>query len=209
MHFTIFDTPVVRDMLYWISKGYLRMIGWKKQGQVPDLSKMVMIAAPHTTNWDMPITMAIAFVFRIKVYWMGKDTLFKRPFGAVMKWLGGIPVDRSAGNDVVQQSIRAFEKNENLVIIVPPEGTRGKVSYWKTGFYRIASGAGVPIVLGFLDYRKKAGGIGPTIYPSGDMDLDMKEIRSFYGEIAGKYPDKTSYADVSPSSKGRSYRDYK
>ncbi len=198
MHNTMFETPVVRTVLKGISLAYLKITGWKAEGRMPDVSKCVMIAAPHTTNWDFPITMFIALALDIKVYWMGKDTLFKKPFGSIMRWFGGIPVDRSRANNVVAATIDTFNSHEKLIIIIPPEGTRGKVAYWKTGFYRIAHGAGVPIILGYLDYRRKTGGIGPVFMPTGDIEADMAEICAFYAGVSGKYPEKSSLAAVNP-----------
>ncbi|MBN2298125.1 MAG: lysophospholipid acyltransferase family protein [Deltaproteobacteria bacterium] len=198
MQYTVFDTPVVRTILRWFSLAYLKIFRWKYEGRVPDLPKFVMIAAPHTSNWDFPITMFLAFALNIKVYWMGKASIFKRPFGPVMRWLGGIPVDRSRSNNIVDQTVEVFNSHENLIIIVPPEGTRNKVSYWKTGFYRIAHGAKVPIVLGFVDYRRKAGGIGPVVIPTGNIEADMYQIQSYYEGVTGKYPEKSSMAAIAP-----------
>ncbi|HOO37382.1 MAG TPA: lysophospholipid acyltransferase family protein [Deltaproteobacteria bacterium] len=198
MQYTVFDTPFVRTFLRWISLAYLRIFGWSCEGSLPDFPKYVVIAAPHTSNWDFPITMFMAFALRTKVYWMGKASLFKRPFGPVMRWLGGIPVDRSKSNNVVEQTIAVFNEHENLVIVVPPEGTRNKVSYWKTGFYHIAHGANVPIVLGYIDFQRKAGGIGPVVIPSGDIETDMYTICSFYAGVIGKYPEKSSLAAIAP-----------
>lgn len=198
MQYTVFDTPFVRTFLRWISLAYLRIFGWNCEGSLPDFPKYVVIAAPHTSNWDFPITMFMAFALRTKVYWMGKASLFKRPFGPVMRWLGGIPVDRSKSNNVVEQTIAVFNEHENLVIVVPPEGTRNKVSYWKTGFYHIAHGANVPIVLGYIDFQRKAGGIGPVVIPSGDIETDMYTICSFYAGVIGKYPEKSSLAAIAP-----------
>jgi 1-acyl-sn-glycerol-3-phosphate acyltransferase len=127
---------------------------------------------------------------------MGKDAIFRKPFGSIMKWLGGIPIDRSGSNNVVEQSIRMFEENDRLVLTVPPSGTRSRVTCWKTGFYYIADGANVPIALGFLDYRLKIGGIGPSIQTTGDIETDMKVISSFYENITGKYPSNVSEAKV-------------
>lgn len=198
MHTTVFDTPLIRTILYWISVAYLRIFGWRREGALPDIPRYVMIAAPHTTNWDMPITLFMAFAYRAKVYWMGKDTLFRRPFGGLMRWLGGIPIDRSRANNVVQQSVEAFQNTDRLVMVIPPEGTRKSVPYWKTGFYHIAHGAGVPIVLGFLDFKRKTGGIGPVVWPTGDIATDMRDIQTFYARITGKYPENMSPVDVRP-----------
>jgi 1-acyl-sn-glycerol-3-phosphate acyltransferase len=196
MHATIFDNPILGSFLTRSSQLVLKLIGWQKEGTRPEESSYVLIAAPHTSNWDMPITMFLAFSFGIKVYWFGKDSLFKRPFGSIMKWLGGIPIERNTANDMVNQTIQAFQKNENLVITIPPEGTRGKVTYWKTGFYHIAYGAGVPIALGFLDYQQKKGGFGPMLYPTGDIQTDMEIIKAFYAPIQGKFPKQSGDASV-------------
>jgi len=198
---TVFETPVVGTLFYVISIIFLKILGWRRAGQLPEMPRYVMIAAPHTSNWDMPITLALAFAFRIKVYWMGKDTIFKWPFGTLMKWLGGIPIDRSKSNNIVEQSVSAFQENDRLIMIIPPEGTRKKVRYWKTGFYRIAHGAGVPIVLGYLDFAHKTGGIGPIVWPSGDIDADMKIIQTFYAGITGKYPDDFNTAEIRSDNK--------
>jgi 1-acyl-sn-glycerol-3-phosphate acyltransferase len=162
------------------------------EGRLPDISKCVMIAAPHTSNWDLPIMLFFAFAFKTKLFFMVKDAIFVWPFGLLFRWLGGIPIDRSKRNGVVEQSIRAFRENATLILVVPPSGTRSKVEYWKTGFYHIASGARVPILLGFLDYRRKVGGVGPTIIPTGNIENDMKTIRTFYAGITAKHPEKSS-----------------
>lgn len=181
-------------------------MGWRTEGKLPDNPKYVVIAAPHTTNWDLPITLALALTFKIGFYWMGKDTIFKRPFRGIMKFLGGIPIDRSKSNNVVEQSIEAFRENKELVMVIPPEGTRGSVKYWKTGFYYIAKGANVPIAMGFLDYKRKVGGFGPVFQPTGDINVDMVEIKYFYAGISGKYPERSSLADVAPKIKKAEYR---
>jgi 1-acyl-sn-glycerol-3-phosphate acyltransferase len=175
------------------------IFGWRIEGKLPVIPKFVLIAAPHTSNWDLPVMLCQAFAFRTRLFWMGKDTLFRRPFGAIMRWLGGIAIDRSKPNDVVQQSAEHFRKAESLVMVVPPEGTRQQVRYWKTGFYRIAETAGVPIVLGFLDYRRKVGGIGPTVVPTGDIEADMLKIQAFYADITGKHSGQSNQAQATPS----------
>lgn len=147
-----------------------------------------MIAAPHTSNWDLPYMLMIAFALRVDIHWMGKASIFNAPFGGFMKWTGGIPVDRSQAGDVVAASVKQLSDADTLVLAVPPEGTRSKVSQWKTGFYRIADGANVPILMGFLDYGKKVGGIERVFTPTGDIEKDVAEIRSFYATVTGRKP---------------------
>ncbi len=192
MHLTIFDTPIVNTLLRWLSIAFLKLTGWKVVGKLPpQAAKSVLIAAPHTSNWDLPYTLMVAFALRLNVYWIGKSSLFKPPFGGVMMWLGGIPVDRSQSNNLVAASSEAITQAEGpLQLIVPPEGTRSGTRYWKTGFYYIAAGAGVPIVLAFLDYDKKVGGLGPVFQTTGDVDADMLAIKAFYAGVKGKNADQ-------------------
>jgi 1-acyl-sn-glycerol-3-phosphate acyltransferase len=190
MHHTIFDTPVINVLMHWISRFFLHLAGWRVVGQVPTAPKYVLIAAPHTSNWDFPVTLMICFALRLRVYWMGKSSLFPPLLGGVMRWLGGIPVNRERSGNLVQGTVDAFNSNQRLTVIVPPEGTRSKVTHWKTGFYYIAQGAGVPIALGHLDFRKKEGGIGRVFEPTGDIAADMAEIQKYYAGISGKNPAK-------------------
>lgn len=189
MHYTIFDTPVLRTLLYWLSCGVLRLAGWRLQGAFPALDKYVLIGAPHTSNWDFPLTLMFCFAGGAKLYWMGKHTLFVGPLGPVMRWLGGIPVDRRQSNSLVEQMVAVFQHAERLVVAIPPEGTRARVSKWKTGFYHIAYGAGVPVALGYLDFARRQGGVMGVFYPSGDVGRDLPLIRARYQDIRGKHPD--------------------
>ncbi len=134
--------------------------------------------------------MMVAFILKAKIHAMGKQSLVQGPFGFVMKWFGIVPIDRSKNNNIVSQTIEKFNNSSEMIIIVPPSGTRNKVQYWKTGFYYIALGANVPISLGFIDYGTKSGGLGPLFYPTGDIEADMIEIKKFYEGIVGKYPDQ-------------------
>lgn len=177
-------------MRRWMALRAYHLAGWQVEGHPPPDKKFVVIAAPHTTNWDLPFMLGVAYKFRIRLNWMGKDTLFKPPFGGLMKALGGIPIDRSKANNVVSQMVDIYRDAEELAVAIPPEGTRSKVRYWKTGFYNIAHGAGVPIALGFLDYARKVGGIGKTIQTSGNYDRDLDEIKEFYAPIRGKHSDR-------------------
>ncbi|WP_157670505.1 lysophospholipid acyltransferase family protein [Chitinibacter sp. GC72] len=189
MQRTIFDTPVLRHILPGLGRLMLRIAGWKIEGEFPDLPKYVLIGAPHTSNWDFPVGIAICFARRQKVYWMGKHTLFWGPLGPIARWLGGIPVDRRQSNSLVEQMVQVFGEHEQLVVAIPPEGTRKKVEKWKTGFYYIALGSQLPIVLGFIDFGRKVGGCGEVFYPTGDLEADMAKIRAFYAPIKGKNPE--------------------
>jgi 1-acyl-sn-glycerol-3-phosphate acyltransferase len=190
MHYTIFDTPVVNVLMHWLARLILRLTGWRIVGGVPAAPKYVLIAAPHTSNWDFPVALMVCFALRLRVYWMGKASLFPPLLGAVMRWLGGIPVDRARSGNLVQATIDAYNSNQRLIVIVPPEGTRSKVTQWKTGFYYIAQGAGVPIALGYLDFRRKEAGLSRMFEPTGDIAADMVEIQSFYAGFSGKNPGK-------------------
>lgn len=188
MHFTVFDTPVINTLLRWGSVAFLRLTGWKVEGALsPGVGKCVLIAAPHTSNWDLPYTLMAAFAFRLHPYWMGKAQIFRFPFGGVMRWLGGIPVRREQSNNLVQASIDALTAATRPVqLVVPPEGTRSKVRQWKTGFYYIARGAGLPIQLTYMDYHAKRLGIGPVFETTGDIERDMAAIKAFYAPFKGK-----------------------
>lgn len=187
-HHTIFDTPVVNSLLRGLSIAILRSTGWKVEGSLPaHAAKSVLIAAPHTSNWDLPYTLMIAFALRLRVYWMGKQSLFRTPFGGLMRWLGGIPVNRGQAGNLVALSAQAMRDADGpMQLIIPPEGTRGKTRHWKTGFYFIAQQAGVPIMLAFVDYGRKVGGLGPAFEPTGDIEQDMVRIKAFYAPIQGK-----------------------
>jgi 1-acyl-sn-glycerol-3-phosphate acyltransferase len=190
MHRTLFDTPFVNTLLRAGSRAFLRLNGWKVEGSLPaEARKCVLIAAPHTSNWDLPYTLMVAFVLNLNIYWMGKHSLFAFPFGPVMRWLGGIAVDRSRSTNLVSASAMALKAADGPVqLVVPPEGTRGRTTHWKTGFYYIALEAGVPIVLAYMDYARKVSGLGPVFVPTGDVDADMAEIKRFYAGVKGRRP---------------------
>ena len=188
MHRTIFDTPVVNTLLRAFSVTFLRLTGWKVEGALPpECAKSVFIAAPHTSNWDLPYTLMVCFALNLNVYWMGKTAIFRFPFGGIMRWLGGISVNRDKANNLVEASADALRVADGPVqLIVPPEGTRSKARYWKTGFYYIAVAAQVPIVMAYMDYEKKISGLGPMFLPTGDIEADMVAIKAFYAPFKGK-----------------------
>ena len=193
MHRTIFTTPVVNTLLRGLSLAYLKLTGWKVEGSLPpDCPKCVLIAAPHTSNWDLPYTLMVGFALRLNLYWMGKESIFRPPFGGVMRWLGGISVDREKSTNLVAASVEALRAADGTVqLTVPPEGTRSKTRYWKTGFYHIAQGAQVPIVMAYMDYARKVSGLGPVFHPTGDIERDMETIKAFYAPFKGKNPDQS------------------
>lgn len=127
----------------------------------------------------------VVLKLRLRVYWMGKHTLFPFGLGWLMKWLGGIPINRSASHNVVNETVKQYRENKELVVLIPPEGTRSKVTQWKTGFYHIANNAEVPILLGYVDAENKEAGIADFFQPSGDIEKDMIEIRDFYASKKG------------------------
>ncbi len=198
---TIFDTPILRSITKLLSVIYLKLTGWEAAGEIPKEPKYVLIAAPHTSNKDFPIMMALAFHFGTRIHWIGKETLFPGIAKPVARYLGGIPVDRSKPGGMVGETIRTYDEADRLVIVVPPEGTRGLAKGWKSGFYHIATGAKIPICCGFLDYKTKRGGFGPMIYLTGNIDADMDTIRDFYKDITGRYPELTAPMQIGTKGK--------
>ena len=190
MQRTIFDTPILRSILRFASLILLKATGWKLDGHAPQAEKFVLVSAPHTSNYDFLFFVAIIYRFRLKLYWMGKDALFNHPLKFIVRYAGGIAINRSKKSGVVEQTIELFRQSDRLGIAIPVEGTREKTEGWKSGFYHIARGANVPIVLGFLDYEKKIGGFGPEMLLTGDLQADMTVIGDFYADIAAKHPEK-------------------
>lgn len=171
-----------------IGRLYLRAWGWRVDGALPACRQAVVIAAPHTSNWDLPFMLAVAYVLGVRPSWLGKQELFRWPFGWLMRRLGGLPVDRRASHGVVGEAVARFADAGDLFLVIPPSGTRARASHWKSGFYHVARGADVPIVCAYLDYRDKVGGIGLVLTPTGNVPADMALIRAFYAQKHGKYP---------------------
>ncbi len=158
-------------------------MGWRVDPNLPDLPKFVAIAAPHSSGWDFIVGIAFVFAIRLDAHYIGKAELFKGPLGPLMRWLGGLPVDRNHPEGFVEQTVALFTAHEKLVVALAPEGTRKPVTKWKTGFYRIAVGAGVPIVPGYFDNGRRAVGLGPPFHPTGDVETDMAALRAFYAKL--------------------------
>ena len=182
---TVFKTPIINTLCRALSTLLLKASGWRIEGEFPDTRKLVLIGAPHTSNWDFPLMLMVVFKLGKDVHWMGKHTLFPKPFGGLMRWLGGIAIDRRQANNTVEQMVEEFNRRDELIVVIPPEGTRSKVERWKTGFYHIANGAGVPILLGFIDGERKVVGFKTLYQPSGDLENDLAEIQGYYQGIKG------------------------
>jgi 1-acyl-sn-glycerol-3-phosphate acyltransferase len=179
-----------RQVSYAIGRAWLDAFGWRVEGETTLCPRFVLIAAPHTSGWDLPFMLACSYALRTPISWMGKRELFRAPFGGVLRQLGGVPIDRGARHDTVGWAADLFAQRERLVLAVPAEATRGKVDYWRSGFYHIARRASVPIGLGYLDYARKTTGVGGFVTPTGDVRTDMDRIRAFYEGVRGKYPEK-------------------
>jgi 1-acyl-sn-glycerol-3-phosphate acyltransferase len=176
-----------------------RLSGWRTEG-APPKGSFVLIAAPHTSNWDAVIMLLAARIYGLRLAWFVKDSWFAFPMGGLMRRLGGVPIDRSARHGVVEQAIERLQQSDDLALAVPPEGTRGRSAHWKTGFYHIARGARVPIVLGYLDYGRKVAGLGPAFVPTGDLAADFKVFREFYANVKAKYPEKAGPVALPPAA---------
>ncbi len=175
---------LVRGFARWL----FRLTGWKTEGAVLQPPRFVLIAAPHTSNWDAVILIVAAYCFGVRLSWYVKDSVFFWPLGPIVRYFGGVPIDRRARRNTVQQAVETFAQREHFILAVPPEGTRGRADGWKTGFYHIARGAGVPIVLGFIDYARKVAGLGPTLVPTGDIERDFQVLAEFYNRVTPRFP---------------------
>lgn len=175
------------EIVRWLSFAYLTLAGWTVRGDWPGVEKAVLVAAPHTSNWDGLNMLATAGFYRVKLAWMGKKSLTQGPFGWVLKAMGCVPIDRSQSNDVVAAMREQFAARARMILAIPPEGTRSLAREWKSGFYHIAHGAGVPLVISVLDYGKKRVSLAAVVTPSGDYDTDLVLIRAHYANAKGKH----------------------
>ncbi|MBI1280920.1 MAG: glycerol acyltransferase [Anaerolineaceae bacterium] len=175
-----------------------KIAGWTISGELPNFPKMMMVGAPHTSNWDGAIFYLFTLAVRTHIHFLGKHTLFKPPFGALMRWAGGIPVNRSTTFNAVDQVVAAFNEHESMALVIAPEGTRSRTEYWKTGFYYIALKAQVPIVMLYVDYPRRNCGVGPYFMPSGDIKADFKLIQDFYADKEGLHPEKKGPIELPP-----------
>ena len=163
--------------------------GWSYEGNFPDEPKFIIAIVPHTSNIDFPVGVNVILSMGLRLEFMGKKSLFWEPQGTILRWFGGVPVDRNAPGGSVGSAIEQFNNRDKFVLVITPEGTRGRVDKWKTGFYRIAHGASIPIVPAGFDYGTKTIKIGRPLWTSGDMEADFAKLREFYADIQARYPE--------------------
>ena len=185
----------------WLASIILRIFGWKVVSGIPDgINKAVVVMAPHTSNWDFVIGRLAFMTHKVRIHLMIKKESFFFPLGMVLRFLGGIPVDRSHSQNTVKGITQHFHDADTFYLVITPEGTRKLSKRWKKGFYFIAQNAGVPIILGYLDYKRKIGGLGPVITPSGDYEKDLKQIESFYRGMQARHPAKFNLTETTDSN---------
>jgi 1-acyl-sn-glycerol-3-phosphate acyltransferase len=174
----------------WFGRTVLDVFGWRVVGELPNLERVLVIGAPHTSNWDFVYAMAAILGLNLKLRWLGKHTIFKFGVTWFMNWLGGIPVNRGKPESIVENVARLVERDKGIIIGIAPEGTRKKVEKWKTGFLRISTALDCPLFQVGLDFPNKLIVLDQLFYPTGDNDADIATLKAFYGKYTGKYPDQ-------------------
>ncbi|AVJ56786.1 acyltransferase [Idiomarina sp. OT37-5b] len=173
--------------LRWVGRVGLRLSGgWKINGQMPDVKKAILPVAPHTSNWDFPVGVFVMLALGLKLNYLGKASLFRFPIKSLMTKLGGIPIDRSAPNGVVGKMVAEFKQQNELILVITPEGTRKKVKEWKKGFLHMAKQANVPIIPVAMDFARKAIDIGPAIMITGEIEKELERVKSYFAHAQGK-----------------------
>ncbi len=182
------------------ARALLRWSGWRLVGAAPSVDRCVIIFAPHTSSWDFPLLLAVRFAYGRSVAYLAKDSLFRFPFVGLLRWTGAIPVDRRERHALVRTLSEAFRSRRELWLAMSPEGTRDWTDHWKSGFYHVARGARVPVLLAFIDAEKRECGLGPLLTLSGDRVADMEIIRAFYSDKRGIRPERESEIRFKESS---------
>ena len=180
----------------------LRLMRWHIEGGIPDVPRLVIAVAPHTSNWDFAVGMATMFALDLKLSFLAKHTLFRGPFGSVMRWMGGIPVDRTRPHGVVGEAIESFTGARPRVLAIAPQGTRSAGARYKSGFLHIARGARVPVLLATLDYGARSVRFGPAFEPGEDVEADLHRVETFYAGVRGKRTRRDETVLVPPRTKG-------
>ncbi len=181
----------------------LRLAGWQYEGDVPTVPKAVCLAVPHTSNWDGLLLVTLLRSLGLEMQWMLKDTWMKGPLGPFMRSVGAVGIDRSHATHVVDQMVEEFRKRDRFLLGIPPEGTRSRAEFWKSGFYHIARGADVPVIPGYLDYGRKRAGLGPPITLTGDVRADMDRIRAYYAKMNPTPHDPSKFGPIALREESR------
>ena len=173
----------------WLGRSLLRLLGWRFEGELPNTPKCLIIAAPHTSNWDFVLGMMAMLATGLKANWMGKASIFIPPFRSLLIWAGGIPTVRDQNAGAVEQRVKIFQEHEQLVVGIAPEGTRGATNTWRNGFYHIAKGANIPFFPIYWDYEKKVVGLLPLYQPTDDKDADIAALKALFKDVKCKFPE--------------------
>ena len=174
--------------MYWLAKWYLRLRGWRVDGAFPSDPKFIAIGAPHTSNFDFLIFLGVLGHFKRRANFIGKHSLFWGPLGWLMRKLGGIPVQRHSGGGLVEQAVAAIEAADEMILVIAPEGTRSKADMWKSGFYRIANDANIPIVPASVNGVERVATVGAPLRVTSDLKADMDSFRAFFDGVVGIRP---------------------
>lgn len=189
MRTTIFNTPLLSPILRFISIVILKLTGWKTVNRLPEVPrKAVIIAAPHTSNWDFALFLLVVFALRLNLNVLIKHSVFWFPLGAFLRYCGAVPVDRRAAGARVKNLANTFTQYDDMLLLITPEGTRSPRTHWKTGFYHMAESANVPIILAFVDIKTKSAGLHEMMLPSGDVEADMEKVYALYDGFSGLRP---------------------
>lgn len=178
--------PFTRALGRWA----LRLLGWQLRVDFPEVPRLVIVGAPHTSNWDGILAVTAIMALGVRINWFAKDSLFRWPFRRLLIALGGVPIARQTAAGIVEQTTAIFAAKSAIYIAVAPEGTRGRTPVWKSGFYRIALASQTPILLAYVDYARRVVGSGPLIKPSGDYAADLATIQQFYRGIRPRHPER-------------------
>ena len=192
--------PLQRGVASRLCRFVLHRLGWQLILEVPPVPRAVIVFYPHTSNWDFVIGLLARFALNVPVTWAGKDSLFRWPFRSLWRRLGGIPVNRRERTGFVAQMLAAFATRERMLLAIAPEGTRQRTPFWKSGFYRVALGARVPLVLAFIDFGRKAIGVGAMFDPCGDPAVDFARLRQFYRDKSGRHPEQAAPIVLKPEA---------
>lgn len=193
MHDVTWIVTIIRSVALFV----LRPRGWRIEGTPPPLPRFVMVAAPHTSAWDVPLMLACALRFRLRLHFLGLSSYFRWPVAGLLRWLGGVPISRGPAADRVRTAAELMTQHDSMVIAIAPEGSRHLVPRWRTGFYHLALASDVPLVLTALDHEHRTARFGPTIHPTSDIDADLAAIRAYYDGVRGRHPERQGPITVS------------